>query len=71
MTNEESRKARKPKDINLWDGGAECVTEEFDDKGGGAFGVNIHAFIYDSKNVKRLIEWLPKALAWIEAKELK
>lgn len=60
---------RKPKDIDLWDGVAECCSEEYDDKGGGAFCVHVDAVLYDAKNVKKLMKWLPKALAWIEKKE--
>ena len=63
-------KGHKPKDIQLYDGSASCVPEEYDDMGGGAFGVQIDdGFLYDSKNVRRLINWLVKAEAWMKRKE--
>lgn len=57
----------KPKKISLYDGEAECVTEipEWNE----AFGINIYAFIYDSKSTRKLIKFLNKALVWIENKE--
>lgn len=63
-------KAKKPRPIVLYDGTAECLSEDYDDKGGGAFCVSVEASaIYDSKNVRKLILWLEKAERWIHAKE--
>lgn len=58
---------RKPKPISLWDGEAECKTEEpvFNE----AFGIDIQVFLYSSKDVRRLQKWLGNAYTWIKAKE--
>jgi hypothetical protein len=61
---------KKPKKIILWDGEAKCVNGEEDDHGGGADGVEIEfSYLYDAKNVRRLIKWLEKAEKWIKSKE--
>lgn len=61
---------KKPNEIILWDGSAECIPEDYDDHGGGAFAVRVDcAAIYDAKNVRRLIRWLEKAANWMENKE--
>lgn len=60
----------KPKKIILWDGSAECVSEDYDDHGGGAFNVRVDAdALYDAKNVRKLIKWLEKAEKWLAHKE--
>lgn len=58
---------RKPRKISLWDGEVECETEKpfFNE----AFGVDIQAFLYSSKDVERLQKWLVKAHEWIKHKE--
>lgn len=58
---------KKPKEIYLYDGRAECRSESliFNE----AFGVEIDCFIYDSNGVKKLMKFLEKALLWIEHKE--
>lgn len=64
--------SKKPKELIVWDGHANCITEEPDDMGGGAYCVSVEAYsIYDSKNVRKLINWLEKAEKWIEKKESK
>jgi hypothetical protein len=60
---------RTPSDLKLFDGSAECLPEEYDDMGGGSYGVQINAFIYDSKDIKKLKRWLEKAERWIVRKE--
>lgn len=62
---------KKPCDRYLHDGVAKCVSENYDDLGGGAFGVEVDAFLYSSDEVKKLIIFLEKSLKWIEKKELK
>lgn len=60
----------KPKPLKVWEGSAECVSENYDDMGGGAFCVTVDcSSIYDSKNVGLLINWLQKAKIWLERKE--
>lgn len=60
----------KPKKLIIWDGDAECVSEDYDDHGGGAFCVRVDCpSIYDANNVRKLIGWLEKAANWIENKE--
>lgn len=60
----------KPKKIILWDGDAQCQSEDYDDHGGGAFCVQVDcASLYDAKNVRKLIKWLEKAEKWMEHKE--
>lgn len=61
----------KPKKTIFWDGNAECVSEDYDDHGGGAFNVRVDcAALYDAKNVRKLIKWLEKAEKWMANKEL-
>lgn len=65
----EMKKAIKPKMPKLID--ARCVSEEYDDHGGGAFCVEVVDFCaYDAKTVRRLIKFLIKAEKWIAIKEL-
>lgn len=64
-------KTRKPADRYLHDGTAKCVSEDYDDMGGGAFGVEVDAFLYSSEEVEKLIKFLDKALVWMKRKELK
>lgn len=60
----------KPKEIALWEGEAECISEDYDDKGGGAFCVKVDCpNIYDSRNVRKLIKFLEKAEKWMVHKE--
>lgn len=60
----------KPKKIVLWDGDAQCHSEDYDDHGGGAFNVQVDcASLYDSKNIRKLIKWLEKAEKWMAHKE--
>jgi len=61
--------SRKPVTRYLHDGKAKCVSEDYDDMGGGAFGVDIQAFLYSSEEVEKLILFLQKALVWIKHKE--
>jgi len=62
----------KPKTKGVWDGRLECHTEEYDDKGGGAFNVEIDCpSLYSAKEVRKVINWLTKAEKWIEKKELR
>jgi len=61
------KKINKPKRRLLWDGEAECITEH--GSSNEAFGVKIDAFIYDSKNIRKLKRWLISAERWIENKE--
>lgn len=61
-------KARRPKDLEMHDGSAECLP------GDTVFEthpvVAIHAGeIYSSKDVKRLRKWLVKAEAWLKDRE--
>lgn len=58
---------RKPKRIILWDGEAECVTEQpvFNE----AYGVEVDGFLYTSKDVRKLIKFLEKAEQWMKRKE--
>jgi hypothetical protein len=62
---------KKPCDRYLHDGVAKCVNEDYDDKGGGAFGVEVDVFLYSSQEVEKLIKFLEKARFWIAMKELK
>lgn len=59
---------KKPKEISLYDGRAECVSESvvFEE----AFGVQVEGFLYTSKDVRKLKKWLDKAEKWISNKEL-
>jgi len=59
---------KKPKEIHLYDGQAECRSESmaFNE----AFGVQIDAFLYTAKDVRRLKKWLEHAEKWISNKEL-
>lgn len=61
---------RKPVKRYLHDGKAECVSEDYDDMGGGAFGVDVQAFLYSSEEVEKLIRFLEKASKWIKRKEV-
>jgi hypothetical protein len=70
MTEVKLPRAIKPKRKHLWDGHAECLSEDYDAHGGGAFGVEIECFLYDAKNVRKLIRWLHNAEKWMTAKEL-
>lgn len=60
-------RGKKPKKLQLWDGEAECKTEEpvFNE----AYGIDIQAFLYDEKQIDKLIIWLIKAKNWINNKE--
>lgn len=60
---------RKPAKRYLHDLECECVSEDYDDLGGGAFGVSVNGFLYSSSEVKKLIKFLELALKWIERKE--
>ena len=62
-------KTRKPVKRYLHDAVAECVSEDCDDLGGGAFGVSVDGFLYSSNEVRKLIKFLEKALVWLEQKE--
>ncbi len=63
-------KIRKPKEIVLFDGSAKCVSEDYDDMGGGAFCIEVDCpSLYTTKDVRKLIKWLEKASVWIERKE--
>ena len=63
-------KVIKPKPISLYDGGAECRSEDYDDLGGGAFCVLIdNSTIYESSDVRKLIKFLEKAELWLANKE--
>ncbi len=59
---------RKPKEVSLYDGRAECVSESIVLE--EAFGVDIQAFLYTSKDVRKLITFLINAEKWIANKEL-
>jgi hypothetical protein len=64
------KKVSKPKRFGAWEGHAECIDENYDDLGGGAFCVQVDCpSLYDSKNVRKLINWLLKAEVWIKNKE--
>jgi len=60
-------KVAKPKEVILYDGNASCVSESMilDE----AFGVDVQAFLYTSKDVRKLIRFLNKAEKWMERKE--
>lgn len=60
---------RKPVRRFLHDGNAQCVSEDYDDMGDGAFGVQIDAFLCSSEEVLKLIKFLNKAHKWMEHKE--
>lgn len=61
---------RKPKAISLYDGSAECISENYDDMGGGAFCVQVDCpSLYEAKDVRRLIKFLTKAEKWLANKE--
>ena len=63
------KKIRKPKPIILWDAEAECLTEvpEWEE----AFCVKVDGYLYDSKQVEKLIKFLRRSLVWIKHKERK
>jgi hypothetical protein len=66
----EIEKATKPRPFAGCDVSAECVTEEYDDKGGGAFCISVdNGSIYTAKEARRLIRFLLRAEKWLEAKE--
>jgi hypothetical protein len=63
-------KAIKPKKKIFWDGHAECISEDYDDHGGGAFNVRVDcASLYGAKEVRKLIKWLERAEKWMKVKE--
>lgn len=62
---------RKPRGNYFDDVNVECVSEDYDDHGGGAFCIVINGQpIYTAKQIRRLIKWLEKAERWIANKEL-
>jgi hypothetical protein len=64
------KRARKPGRKTVWEGHMECHTEDYDDKGGGAFCVEVDCpSLYTSKEVRKVIRWLEKAEKWIANKE--
>lgn len=61
---------RKPEKKIVWDGELECIPEDYDDKGGGAFCVSLECpSLYSAKEVRKVIKWLEKAEKWIARKE--
>ncbi len=51
--------------------GFECLSEDYDDMGGGAFCVQgVDVTLYTAKEVRRAIAWLTQAEKWIANKEL-
>ena len=62
--------ARKPVKRYFWEGEAECHTEEYDDKGGGAFCVQVDCpNLYSAQEVRKVIRFLEMAEKWIANKE--
>lgn len=58
--------AKKPKDIKLYDGFAECFSGSFTME--EAASVDIMVNIYTPKDIRRLRKWLDKAEKWLEGK---
>lgn len=58
--------SRKPIWLKIHDGEAECHSADEPEL---ADGVEVNAFIYTAKDVRRLIKWLEKAAAWLEKRE--
>ena len=56
---------RTPKEVHIDDGTVCCVPPEYDDMGGGAPGIQIEAFIYDSKGIDKLIKILNEKRYWL------
>ena len=70
-TKPEVKAIRKPSSLKVWEGTAECLNEDYDDLGGGAFCVQVDCpSLYEAKEVRKLIKWLEKAEKWMENKEL-
>lgn len=64
-------KTRKPVERFFHDGEARCISEEYDDHGGGAFCVEVDCpSLYSSEEVRKLIRFLERAEKWIANKEL-
>lgn len=60
---------KKPAKRYLHDLTCECVSEDYDDHGGGAFGVDVNGFLYSSAEVRKLIKFLELAEKWMKKKE--
>jgi len=63
--------AKKPVERFFHEGEARCLSEEYDDKGGGAFCVEVDcSSLYSAAEVRKLIRFLERAEKWIANKEL-
>ena len=61
---------RKPSERFVHDGSMRCISEEYDDKGGGAFCVQVDCpSLYSAEEVQKVIKFLVLAEKWIANKE--
>ena len=64
-------KVRKPIKRFVHEGRMECHSEDYDDKGGGAFCVEVDCpSLYSAEEVRKVIRFLQRAEKWITNKEL-